>query len=189
MSSWSVCGSIWCRQMHQHMTSNRCTTGFKSGGKRASRWHQCLRNLGITYTLMRPGSVLHQEELRTHCICVRPDNRSEDFILAPNSSQGTVGCDTKVCVILQGYASPDHSWSTAKLVMLDDITGSMTFTSPQLLQTLLCLSRAQPANAWCVTVSTGPTRGYLGPHTTLMESVFDTGMSETCPSSLLEVIL
>ncbi|KAJ8352103.1 hypothetical protein SKAU_G00235790 [Synaphobranchus kaupii] len=42
---------------------------------------------------MRPGIVLHQEEPRAHCTSVRSDNRSEDFIPVPNSSQGTVGYD------------------------------------------------------------------------------------------------
>ncbi|KAJ8358729.1 hypothetical protein SKAU_G00152540 [Synaphobranchus kaupii] len=42
---------------------------------------------------MRPVIVLHQEEPRAHCTSVRSDNRSEDFIPVPNSSQGTVGYD------------------------------------------------------------------------------------------------
>ncbi|KAJ8342163.1 hypothetical protein SKAU_G00320910 [Synaphobranchus kaupii] len=57
---------------------------------------------------MRPGIVLHQEEPRAHCTSVKSDNRSEDFIPVPNSSQGTVGYGMEVCATLQGYASPDH---------------------------------------------------------------------------------
>ncbi|KAJ8359464.1 hypothetical protein SKAU_G00159890 [Synaphobranchus kaupii] len=48
----------------------------------------CLHTLAT-----RPGIVLHQEEPRAHCTSVRSDNRSEDFIPVPNSSQGTVGYD------------------------------------------------------------------------------------------------
>ena len=47
---------------------------------------------------MRPGFVLPQEELRAHCTSVSSDNRSEDFILVLNSSQGTAGYDMEVCV-------------------------------------------------------------------------------------------
>ena len=34
----------------------------------------------------------------------------------------------EVCVTLQGHASRDHHWSNAKPVMLNDVTGSITFT-------------------------------------------------------------
>ena len=53
----------------------------------------------------------------------------QSFILVPNSSQGTVGYEIEVCATLQGYASRDHHWPTTKLVMLDDVTGSITFTT------------------------------------------------------------
>ena len=33
---------------------------------------------------------------------------------------------------LQGYASPDHHLPTAKRVILDDVTGSITFTTASL---------------------------------------------------------
>ena len=35
----------------------------------------------------------------------------------------------EVYATLQGYATPDHHWPTAKLVMLGDVTGSITFTT------------------------------------------------------------
>ena len=67
---------------------------------------------------MRPNIVLHQEEPRAHCTSIRSDNHSEDFILVPNSSQGTVGYDLVVCTALQGYASSDHHQPTTKLAMM-----------------------------------------------------------------------
>lgn len=41
------------------------------------------------------------------------DSCSEDFIMVPTSSQGTVGYDMEVCATLQGYAFPDPplNWS------------------------------------------------------------------------------
>ena len=50
---------------------------------------------------MRLGVVLHQEEPRAHCSTIRSDSQSEDFILVPNSSQGTVGYEMEVCATLQ----------------------------------------------------------------------------------------
>ena len=75
--------------------------------------------------LMSQRIVLHQEESRS--LRVWSDNRSEDFLLVPNSSQGSFSCDIEVCTTLQGYASLDHHWPTAKLVTQDDVTGSITF--------------------------------------------------------------
>lgn len=69
---------------------------------------------------------------------VRSENRSEELIPVPNSSQGTNGSDIEVCAALQVYASPDHPWPTAKLVMLDDVTGSLTITMPSPNLILAC---------------------------------------------------
>ena len=52
--------------------------------------------------------VLHQEEPRAHCTSVKSENRTEDFIPVPISSQGTVGCDMEVCAVLQGYSQVHH---------------------------------------------------------------------------------
>ena len=84
-----------------------------------SQWHQCLHHpRTATHSVhMRPGVVLQQEE---------PSRRSEDFLPVPNSSQRTVGYDMEVCVTLQGYASPDHHWPTAKLVLLDNVHHSVS---------------------------------------------------------------
>ena len=118
---------------------------------------------------MRPGIVLHQEEPRAHCTSVRSVNRSEDFILEPNSSQGTAGHDSDVCVTLHEYVSPHHHWPITKLVMLDDVTGSITFTMA--LHTLSHLSHlwtervvsVEPDNLGVLSrmlcVSTDPTSG------------------------------
>ena len=101
----------------------------------ASQWHQCLCHPGSAFTLWPheasgylwgPG---HQEEPRAHCNSARSDNCSEDFILVTNSSQGT-SYDLEVRETLQGNASPDHHWPTTQPVVLDDVTGSRTFTTP-----------------------------------------------------------
>ena len=44
------------------------------------------------------------------------------------------------------YASPDHHWPTTKQVMLDDVTGSITFTtvSPDSFTTVTC-AHCEPA--------------------------------------------
>lgn len=78
---------------------------------------------------MRLGIVLHKEEPRAHYTSVRSDNCSEDFISVPNSIQRTAGYNMEVCVTFQGYATPDHHCPTPKPVMLDDVPGSLMFTT------------------------------------------------------------
>ena len=81
--------------MHQYITSHRCSIGFRSreheGQSMASMppsSRDCLHTLATGGT----RGPLHQR---------RSDNLSEDFILVPNSSQGTVGYDMEVCATLQ----------------------------------------------------------------------------------------
>ncbi|CAB1422580.1 unnamed protein product [Pleuronectes platessa] len=90
--------------------------------------------------------VLYQEEPRAHCTSVRSDNRSENFLPVPNSSQGTVGYDMEVCATLQGYAFPDHQRPIANPVMLNVVTGSITFTtaSPDSFTPVTC-AQCKPA--------------------------------------------
>lgn len=57
---------------------------------------------------MRQGIGLLQGEPRAHSTSVRSDNHSDDFIPAPNGSQGTVGYDMEVCATLKAYASLNH---------------------------------------------------------------------------------
>lgn len=103
-----------------------------------------------------------------------------------------------------GFISPEHHWPTTKLVMLDDITGSITFTmaSPdsftpvacaQCVSALICEENRRPvadlailvfcmnANwaAQCLAVGTGPTKGRLALLLPLWRR-FLTVRSETC---------
>lgn len=64
--------------------------------------------------------ILHDEH-RAHCTSISSDSSSEDFIPVHNTSKKSV----EVCVTLQGYSFPDHQWTTIKLVMLDDVAGSL----------------------------------------------------------------
>lgn len=75
---------------------------------------------------MRPGIVLHQEEPRAHCTCIRSDNCSEDFIPVPNSSQGNIMTWRSVRPSKDTLSQTitDH-----RQIMLDDVTGSITFIS------------------------------------------------------------
>lgn len=79
---------------------------------------------------MKPGVVLHQEEPSTPALM--SDNRSEDFIPEPNSSQGTVDLDMEVCVThdmpLQTITDPlpDQSWwmITSKRTLICEQSGA-----------------------------------------------------------------
>ena len=85
----------------RYIMSHRFLIGFSQGNVRASHAfginafviQKCPTQPGH----MRPGIVLHQEKPRAHCNNVRSDNRSKDFMPVPNSSQGSVGYDMKVC--------------------------------------------------------------------------------------------
>ena len=80
------------------------------------------------------------------CTSIRSDNLSKDFIPVPNNGQSTVGYDMEVCATRQGYSPPDHHWPTAKPVMLNDVTGSITFTtaSPDSFTPVTC-AQCEPA--------------------------------------------
>ena len=90
----------------------------------------------INYGIMKQQSwrltfdaSLGCREMYPGCISLRSDIRPEDFIPVPNSSQGILGYELAVCATLQGHASPDHHCPTAKPVVPDDVTGSITFTT------------------------------------------------------------
>ena len=135
--SVTILGTVEC-------TDTKCPIGAQldlgQGNKTDSQWHQWLRHAGTAYTLW-PHQVGHcPAPGGAHCTSVRSANCSEDSIPVPNSSQGTVGYDKEVCATLQGFASPDHPWPTARPVMLDDVTGStMSNTlSPDILRPDTC---------------------------------------------------
>lgn len=73
---------------------------------------------------MRPGIVMYQEEPRAYYISISFDNGSEDFMLLLNSSRFSLA---STWATLQGYYFPDHHLPTDKLVMLNDVEGSISF--------------------------------------------------------------
>ena len=130
-----------------YITSHRCSIGFRSG-EQEGHWYQCLHHPGPAYILWphEARHCLHPEEPRAYSTSFRSDNCSEDLIPVPNSSPGTVGYDMEVCVTLEGYTTSDHHWPTNKPIMLEDFTGSITFTmaSPDSFMSVTC-AQCEPA--------------------------------------------
>lgn len=98
---------------------------------------------------MRPSIVLHQEQPKAHHTSLKSNKWSEYFITVPNSSQGNVGYVTvpwSLCD-LQGFASPNLHWPTAKPAMLDDVTSSKAFTmaSPDSFMGVTCAQYELPS--------------------------------------------
>lgn len=93
--------------------SQKWSTRFGSGEHELSQWY---------YWYI----VVHHEEPRTHCTSVGSDSGPKNFILIPNGSQGAISCS------LYGYTSPDHPWRTTKSIMLNNLTGSITFFTSSL---------------------------------------------------------
>ena len=122
MRSWTVCSIV-----------------------RASQWHQCLQTPGTDYTLWPheagdcPAPVGKQGPLHQRKVW-------QSLTPVPNSSQGSVGYDMEVFATLQGYASCDFHWPTTKLVMLDNVTGSImiTMASPNSFKSVKC-AQCEPA--------------------------------------------
>ena len=119
VSSWTVCGSIWQRQVHWYVRSHRWSIGFRSGeqeGQSVASVPSSSRNCLYTLATESPAVSLHQEERRAYCTNVSSGSQPDCHI----------GYDKEFCAALQGYTSPDHHWPTAKPIQLDDVTDSIT---------------------------------------------------------------
>lgn len=87
------CTGTWRSSIRWYITSHWCSIGFGSGGT----WGPI--NGIIVFDIQKPPThsghmklniVLNQEEPWARCTRERSDSRFEDFILVPNSSQGSV---------------------------------------------------------------------------------------------------
>lgn len=102
----------------------RCSVGFRSGehcGQSVVSSLSSSKKLPAYSYFMRPGIVMQQEEPSTHCTIVGSVG-SKGFIQTPT-------LPIEVCVSLHRYASPDFLCSATKLVMLDNVTVSIMFSS------------------------------------------------------------
>lgn len=116
LSYWIV-GAIWQEALMSHRFSARFSLG-----NNMSRRHSVSALIPQTVVLMplSPRNCLH--EPRAQCMHIRSTGNH----LGSLKQSGC--CWLSVERPVQGHASPDYNWPTAKPLMLDDLAGNITFT-------------------------------------------------------------